>query len=191
LYGKERNRFFDILRIPIFWMSMLFVGMSDGFIGAVRKLVYLLALLCFVVLVITGFVPRVVLGHEMSGYWMMVHSTAAPVFAACVAALAVMWAGKNVYDRTYWRWLWRKLGFEITGSGAKPYEVISKTLFWVIMGISLVMFLSIVLSMFKIFGTAEQKLLMSIHRYGAVSLLCAVVGHVYVLGRFAEREARG
>ena len=70
-----------------------------------RSLVYLLALFCFVVLAVTGFYPLLVLGEHISGYLVMIHATFAPVFAICLAVLAVMWASRCRFTYADWPWL--------------------------------------------------------------------------------------
>jgi len=47
-------------------------------IGLLKKLVYALGLVCFVVLLITGFGPWLVLQKRLAGYWLMAHATFAP-----------------------------------------------------------------------------------------------------------------
>ena len=51
--------------------------------GILRILVYLVALLCCLVLAITGFYPTLILGQHITGYLVMIHATFAPVFAVC------------------------------------------------------------------------------------------------------------
>ncbi len=103
VFGKDRGlRILDPLRLVVFFMTLLFVEQKWSLVGVLRKLVFLLAILCFVVLVVTGFAPMIFLGKSITGWWLMIHATAAPVFAACVAILAVLWADKNRLDKNYW-----------------------------------------------------------------------------------------
>ena len=67
-------------------------GDKLSIIGKLRILVYLAVLFCFIVLAITGFYPTIILGQHITGYLVMVHATFAPIFAVCLAVLAVMWA---------------------------------------------------------------------------------------------------
>ena len=57
-----RLRILDPLRLVIFFVTLLFVEQKWSLVGALRKLVFLLAILCFVVLAVTGFVPQ-------GGFW--------------------------------------------------------------------------------------------------------------------------
>ena len=80
---------------------------KQSLIVILRMLAYLLALVCFVVLALTGFYPVLVLGEHISGYPVMVHATFAPVFAICLAVLAVMWARNSRFTTGDWPWFER------------------------------------------------------------------------------------
>lgn len=158
-------------------------------VGILRILVYLLALLCFVVLAITGFYPTLVLGEHISGYLVMVHATFAPVFAVCLAVLAVMWAGRCRFVYSDWPWfqgfVQRVTLVKSTGNET-PYNSTGlgqKITFWLIIFLALPLILSIVLSMFPLFGTHWQELLLGIHRYTALVFALVVIVHTYLVIR--------
>jgi cytochrome b subunit of formate dehydrogenase len=163
-------------------------------IGVLRKLVYLLALLCFVVLAITGFYPTIVLGEHISGYLVMVHATFAPVFAVCLAVLAVMWARNSRFTGSDWPWFQRfvqrvtlvkKTSKETPPEGSGFGQKIT---FWLIIFLALPLALSIILSMYPLFGTHWQELLLGIHRYAALLFSLAVIVHLYLLMRCKMNE---
>lgn len=183
LFGADRRlRILDPLRVLVFLLTLLFVPQKSTLVGVLRKLVYLLTLLCFLVLLVTGFCPRLFLGTPIAGYWLMLHATAAPVFAACLAVLAVMWAENCRLDKNYWPWLQRILQRQ-TKNQANPegHELARKLGFWIIMFLALPVILSIVLSMFPLFGTAWQELLAQVHRYCALALALVVIVHTYLM----------
>jgi len=158
-------------------------------VGILRILVYLLALLCFVVLAVTGFYPTLVLGEHISGYLLMFHATFAPVFAVCLAVLAVMWASRCRLSYSDWP------GFQrivqrvtlVKGTGNEtPYNntgLGQKMTFWLIIFLALPLILSIVLSMFPLFGTHWQELLLGVHRYTALVFALVVIVHTYLVIR--------
>jgi len=170
------------LRFLVFLLTLLFIPQKLTLIGVLRKLVYLLALLCFVVLFITGFFSRLVLGQTISGYWLMLHAIFALVFAICVAILAVMWAYNCRLNKKYWPWLQKILQQDMTDSAIpRKHELAQKLSFWLIVLLALPLILSIILSMFTFFGTHWQELLADIHRYIAVVFALAVVVHTYLM----------
>jgi len=183
-----------ILRRAIRIFTMLFLEQKLSPVGALRKLVYLLALLCFLVLAITSFYPVLVLKEPIHGYWLMLHATFAPVFAICLAGLAVMWAGNCCFNKSDWPWLTHILE-RLTPTkrvGEEPSNerlgLGQKITFWLIVVPALPLILSIILSMFDFFGTYWQELLLDIHRYTALVFAIAVILHTYLMIRAKMRE---
>jgi cytochrome b subunit of formate dehydrogenase len=157
-----------------------------------RKLVYLLALLCFVVLAITGFYPTLVRGEHISGYLLMIHATFAPIFAITLAILAVMWSGHCRFTGGDWPWFGRLVQrLTLTKSTTQELKTESclgqKITFWMIIFLALPLILSIVLSMFPYFGTYWQELLMSVHRYTALFFALTAIVHTYLLIRTKKK----
>ena len=182
VFGKDRTlRILDPLRLVVFFKTLLFVEQKWSLVGALRKLVFLLAILCFVILAVTGFVPRVVFGVAISGWWLMIHATAAPVFAACVAILAVLWAGRNRLDKNYWPLLNRILGRQPKSVVApERHELKLRICFWIILGLSLPVIFTAVVSMFPLFGTHGQEVLLQIHRYCTLLLSLFAIVYLYL-----------
>ena len=158
-------------------------------IGMLRILVYLAVLFCFLVLAMTGFYPTLVLGKHISGYLVMVHATFAPVFAVCLAVLAVMWARRWRFTSGDWPWFERivqrltlsnKPGNDTT---RKSSGIGQKLSFWLIIFLALPLILSIVLSMFPLFGTHWQEILLGMHRYTALVFAMVAILHTYFIIR--------
>ena len=78
LGAKRKYKIVDRLRPLSLLLTVLFIEEKKSLINILKKLIFLLALLCFAVLLVTGFVPVLVLGKTMSGYWLMLHATFAP-----------------------------------------------------------------------------------------------------------------
>lgn len=179
-----RWRPISILKTLVHIFTLLFLEQKLNFAGILRKLIYLLALLCFVILVITGFYPLLVKDEYISGYLLMLHATFAPVFAACLAVLAVFWADNCRLDKNYWPWLQRVLGREaVNKAAAEKYALLQKICFWLIVILALPVILSIVLSMFPLLGTKGQEFLLNTHRYSALLLALVAIVYIYLLIR--------
>jgi cytochrome b subunit of formate dehydrogenase len=174
--------------------TLVFIEQKLSPIGVLRKLVYLLALLCFMVLAITGFYPTLVLGEHITGYLLMVHATFAPIFAICLAVLAMMWASRCRFAYNDWPWFQRIVQRVtlVKSSQEEPNHessgLVQKITFWLIIFLALPLILSIFVSMFPIFGTHWQELLLDIHRYTA--LVFAIVGivHIYLVIRTKMKQ---
>ena len=124
-----------------------------------KKLVRVFGLLSFMTLAVTGFLPYFFFGGMVSGYWLIIHVIAGGFFAACAAGLAVLYAERNLF-----------------GSG----RIAAKLCFWIIVVLSLAVILSVLLSMFKLFGTDWQKLLLQIHLYGTITLSLSIIAYLYL-----------
>jgi cytochrome b subunit of formate dehydrogenase len=168
--------------------TLLFIEQKLSPAEVFRKLVYLLALLCFVVLAITGFYPTIVTGEHISGYLLMIHATFAPIFAITLAILAVMWSGHCRFTGGDWPWFGR-LVQRVTLAKSAEQQVKNESClgqritFWLIIFLALPLILSIILSMFPYFGTYWQELLLDIHRYTALVFALTVTIHTYLLVR--------
>lgn len=169
--------------------SLLLIERKDSLLGILKKLCYLVAALCFLVLALTGFWPLLVRGQHISGYLMMIHATFAPVFAICLAIIALTWAGGYRFEKDDCPWLWRflrrvtKLQVPTAEGPCKWSLVIQKAMFWSIAALSLPLILSIILSMFPLFGTHWQEILLAAHRWTAIVFAVAVVIHTYLAAR--------
>lgn len=192
VFGKDRSLcILDPLRLLVFFVTLLFVEQKWSFVGALRKLVFLLGVLCFIALVVTGFVPVIFLDGAIGGWWLFIHAIAAGVFAACLAILAVLWADKNRFDKNYWPWLNSILNRQPkSGTPPEKYELKMKICFWVIIALSLPVILSVVLSMFPLFGTHWQEILLLIHRYSTLFLSLFAIAYLY-LAAISEMSAFG
>jgi cytochrome b subunit of formate dehydrogenase len=182
VFGKDRAmRILDPLRLLVFFMSLLFVEQKWSLVGVLRKLVFLLAILCFAVLVVTGFTPMIFLGKTITSWWLMVHATFAPVFAVCLAALAVLWADKNRFDKNYWPWLNRALQRQPKSTQpAEKYELMLKISFWAVLILSLPMILTAVLGTFPLFCTYWEGVLLQLHRYSTLLLSLFAIIYLYL-----------
>jgi cytochrome b subunit of formate dehydrogenase len=180
--GKgPRWRPIDIIRKKVHVFTLLFLEQDLSWLGVLKKLAYLLAMLCFVVLFLTGFVP-VICGGRLSGYWLMIHVTFGGVFAVCLAFLAVMWAQRFCFGLSDLQWLRRLLGWggKVRDDILQNSDVGRKSCFWVIVFLSLPLALTSILSMFPIFGTHGQEVLFELHRYSALVFAALVFIHLYL-----------
>jgi cytochrome b subunit of formate dehydrogenase len=176
------------LRKLVHLFTLLFIEQKLSFTGVLRKLVFLLALLCFIILAVTGFYPTLVLGEHISGYLLMIHATFSPVFAVCLAVLAVMWANKCGFTHSDWPWFSNFVErITLVKSANYPQDKTNrlglKITFWIIMFLALPLILSIILSMFPYFGTYWQELLLAVHRWTALSFTIAVIINIYLMIR--------
>jgi cytochrome b subunit of formate dehydrogenase len=183
----------DFLRKLVHFVTLFFLEQKLSLVGICKKLLYLLAIFCFIVLAVTGFYPLLVLNEHISGYLMMIHATFAPVFAICLAVLAVMWARNNRLVEADFPLLQRIIR-RVTRvrTPAKPISgsshLFQKIAFWLIVFLALPLILSIICSMFPLFGTHWQELLLAMHRYTALVFALVAIVHAYLVVRVQMKQ---
>ena len=166
--------------------SLLLIEQRSSILGVLKKLAYLVSLICFVVLALTGFWPLLVRGEHISGYLMMIHATFAPVFALCLAILAITWAGANRFTVEDCPWILRLLRRTTrlhVAAADKPGQCAVlwyKATFWLLIFLALPLILSIVISMFHILGTSWQYFTMAIHRWTGLVFAVVAILHTYL-----------
>lgn len=189
-----------IFRRAIRLFTLLLLQQKLTPIGVLRKLVFLLAVICVLVLGITSFYPVLILNKNIYGYWLILHATFAAVFAICIAVLAVISASQYSLNWNDWPWLMRfteritlvKCSNEQSSLVPRPSSIAGsigqKILFWTIIILSLPLMLSIILSMFTLFGTYWQNLLIAIHRWTALAFALVAIIYAYLIIRMKMKQ---
>jgi len=195
LFGPKRLcRWLDIFRIPVLIITVCLPEQSSSLWGVVKKLLYLFVMFCVLVLVVTGFWQPLLYGKSLSGYLIMIHSTFAPIFIVCFAILALGWSKQNSFNRYDCPWLMRflqrvvKLGIYVEKTEKEGFLPVRKISFWVLMFLALVVAMSMVSSMFRIFGTDMQHFLMNLHRYSALTFVIVAMVHTYTTALAKARQ---
>lgn len=154
-----------------------------------RRFAYVVALVSFVILTVSGFLP-VMFGSPASGLALLFHLTVAPVFAISLAALAILWAHRHRFDANdllQWR-RWRERLDSSECEAPRYPNVWQKVTFWLIISSSVPLLLSVVIGMTSWFGTEGQEYLLLLHGYAALVLVAATVIHIGLLMASQQRE---
>jgi len=196
LFGSDRrDKYLDCLRLPVMFVLFLLPEQKYNLLGTLRKLAYILAFISVIILAVTGFWSRVFGGEQISGYFLMIHATFGPVFAACAAFLAVFSAEVCVFDKRDWRvfssFFTRRQNNTSDSQLPEPLAILQKVLFWLVLILSLTVIVSIVSSMFNFAGTAGQNFLLSLHKYCSIALVAAAALHCYATAVTKARREIG
>ncbi len=176
------------IRKLVHLFTLIFPVQKLTFWGKIRKLVFLLGLLSFVVLLLTGFSP-VFFGCRLEGYWLMIHATFAPVFIGCAAVVALLGAGQYRFNKADCRTVPCICGrSETNGCWLTDTGIGVKAGFWLLLILSLPVTLTMVLSMMPWFGTDGQEFLYHAHRWSALAFGLTAVVELYMLIRMGIRE---
>ena len=187
-YGDKKSFFsFSSIRKKGPLYTLLFPEQKLGMAEKICKCVFMLGLLSFAVLAITGFGP-LFFGHRLEGYLLMVHVTFAPVFIGCVAVIAILSAGKYAFSRNDVQMLSsRCLETNVKGCWLTDSGIGAKAGFWALLVVSLPVTLTMVLSMMPLFGTKGQAFLFEAHRWCALVFSLVAMIEVYMLIRMEVR----
>ncbi len=148
-----------------------------------RRLVYILTIASFGILALTGFVPVVFFGKSVSGFVLILHALAAPIFAIGLAIICFLWAHHHRFNNNDWQSLlhFTRRKTENIESVPQPTALGRKISFWLILLLSLTVIGSVILSMYPLFSTDGQEMLLRLHGYSALFLLIVVVTRFYLL----------
>jgi cytochrome b subunit of formate dehydrogenase len=172
-----------VARGLVYLLTLLFLPQQLTLLGKLKKLLYLLVMLCVIVLAVTGFYPVLILGEHISGYLLMIHVTAGGVFVVCLAVLALTWAHTHRFNASDWPSLVSLFRREARDHRLLPEnsDLLRKICFWLLVILALPLMLSVVLSMFPLFGTAGQNLLANTHRYSTLAFAVVAIIHTYLI----------
>ncbi|MCB0283339.1 MAG: hypothetical protein H6627_08310 [Calditrichae bacterium] len=158
---------------------------NNGF-GFLKKSVFSLAVLMFFILVLSSMLP-VISGNAMSGLFLILHLLAAPVFVICVTVFVVLKAHDFQFSNAELKYLLDKMNSNVSKEKVKePESFRLKVYFWIFVLFVITAILSVLLSMYPIFGTNGQITLLDIHRYSVLVLL-SVFGFALV-NKFAQKN---
>lgn len=130
-------------------------------ISALGKFAYFLMAISALVLAATGIITFAT-GHAPMTHWtLMLHVSAAPVFAIGLALVALTWSDRNRF-----------------GCATEQRSCLTKTLLWLILLCGLLVILTGVVPMLPIFGTPGQHTLYLTHRYAGITMACLLILHL-------------
>ena len=129
------------------------------------KLAYFFLLMSALALALTG-IGTFASGHApMTGWCLMAHVAAAPIYAMSLAVVALTWSDRNRFCES------------------SRYGCLTKFLLWLLLLCGLLVILTGVVPMTPIFGTPGQRTLYLTHRYGGIAMAALLVLHLLNVAR--------
>ena len=145
---------------------------------SLQSVVYLVTILAFLIMVITGFISLLFTGGALTGILLMIHVSIAPFISITFAMLVVLFAQSNRFNDN-------DITISTEDDGKKKIiykdSAYLKINFWLIGVFSLPAMVSIILSMFPLLGTEGQIYLLEIHRYSVLIISILVIFHIGLL----------
>jgi len=108
-------------------------------------------------------------GKHLSDFFLLLHVAFAPLFSIIIAITIVLYAHHNRFNENDFAKLKKNNTFSLNRDGYK------KLLFWLLAITSTFVMLPITLSMFPLFGTEGQIVLLEIHKYSVLVFSILVI----------------
>ena len=140
----------------------------------VKNFLYLTTLFLFSLMALSAFINVVFIGDDLTGLLLLIHVTVAPLFSIFLAVTIVVFAQANSFNKDDFEQKTNTIGNKFRPN-QKGYI---KIVFWLIVFFSIPIMVSIVLSMFPLFGTEGQEILLNIHRYSTLIIFILFIFHV-------------
>lgn len=180
LFGRARRcKWLDPLRMLILPCVSVFPRRDAGFAGWLRHLLTAACAVLFAVSFVTAYYQRFLEGRQITGYFQMIHIGSSAALMGCLIAAVFLSVRRFVFAPAENPFLRRKLSD--TGRRVMPSRLMLKCMFWAILGLTLPLTASILLSMLPLFGTEVQEMLILIHRVSAMLFTVAVILFAYTL----------
>ena len=176
---------FKFLKAEIFRFNQLMLIKIEPF-KALRKVLYRITALLFLILVISGFFPVLIFGQSLSGSLLIVHVTTAPIFVLFFTLSLLFNAHSQQFNLNDWNYV----------SQAETEQKLSmrhrlvfwrKVCFWLFAVISLPAILSVIISMYPLFGTGWQVAMLNLHQFSVLVLL--IVSMFYLKSKYLSAAA--
>jgi len=154
------------------YKRLMMIDSSKEFHKKLRYFFISLSLLSFILLAFTGIIPVLILNQHITGILLIIHVTVAPVFVVALAMTALFWAHFQQFDGSDLAMIKsiqkqeksKRLAYHL-----RTYWL--KVFFWIFLAFSIPASLSMIFSMFPLFGTDGLNTMLNIHQYATLGLL--------------------
>jgi hypothetical protein len=139
---------------------------------------FLITVISFCLLAITGFLPVVLTGHHLGGLFLIIHVTVAPVLVLSVTVLILLMVHNMRFD---------SLDLDAVRKQDKNKDLVIKRglvikiEFWIAFVLIILAIMAIILMMYPIFGETGQNKLLNLHKYSTLILFFLFQHQVYLL----------
>ncbi len=156
------------------------LNISD-IVKCIKVLLYCIAVICVVLLTLTGFMPYFITGGPISGFLLILHVSLSPVFAISMTLISLLWAHEQIFNTSDQQWLYNSIFGKRDKDAISHYQPVLKVCFWLLVFLTPFIMGSIILSMYTIFGTGGQESLLTLHFSSALLFLIVSLVHTYLL----------
>lgn len=142
---------------------------TTPYLSKIRVFLIYLTVFLFLILFFTGFIPTLFSDNILTGLPLIIHVTAAPLFAVTLSLLILLFSFSQRLNKADFENL-----RDIKNLLNIDPKTIIKTSFWLITFFSIPLLTSIILILFPILGTELQKFNIIVHRLSATIITCVL-----------------
>ena len=151
-----------------------------------RKAFMALTVLIFLVLMLSSFIYVLIFGSDLSGFLLLVHVTAAPLFVLSLTVSVVLRAHDMQFSASDIEHLYRIIPGKNNRRDLKKSALFSqKVYFWLFTIFAIPAIISILLSMYPLFGTSGQIMLLNVHKFSVLVLV--IIFGLYLLTKYSNQ----
>jgi len=143
--------------------------------SSLKNFVYVITVLLFLLMFLSAFLNVLFWGNNLTGLLLLIHVSIAPFFSLFLALTIILFAQENSFNKNDFNKVMDQNNNSKNKLNLKGY---SKIVFWLITFFAIPIMVSIILSMFPLFGTEGQIILLNIHRYSTLIILILFIFHI-------------
>jgi cytochrome b subunit of formate dehydrogenase len=147
-----------------------------------RKMLYLLTLVFFLLLVFSAYLQILINGGPLTGWFLIIHVTVAPLFAVSLMLTILLWIHKQRFEWQDWftvRQIMQQKKFSVLQ--VNHLQFWNKLNFWIFTIASIPAMISIILQLYPVFDSDGMEYLRQVHRYSTLILFVVLIMHGYLL----------
>lgn len=153
----------------------------------IERYLFVLTVLVFLALAVTGMAPGVLWAGRLEGYLLMMHVGSGGAFMALLALLALRWAEDCRFKSHDARWWQGCCGGE-EPLPAGRFDAGQKLAFWAVLALGTVTILTMMVSMLPVFGPEGLETLRDVHRY--CGLVFVLIAYLHCYRTMTARQGR-
>ncbi len=170
-FSEIFNNYFEAVKRSFAGIRRTNSESFDSKINWMKYFFYLTTIIFFSLMVLSAFLNVIFIGDDLTGLFLLVHVTVAPLFSIFLAITIILFAQSNTFNKN-------DFTVSIEGKNKLNKNGYPKIIFWLIVFFSIPIMVSIILSMFPLFGTEGQIFLLNIHRYSTLIIFILFIFHI-------------
>lgn len=142
------------------------------FWSIIQYIIINLTLVLFIFMLLSSFIPTAITGDKLSGIFLVIHITIAPLFSLALALMILLFSHQMQFNKSDFD----KFAKETNINGN---DSLVKIAFWSLSVLSVPLLFSIILILYPLFGTELQNFYITIHRISALLFSIVVLTIIY------------